>query len=513
MAKLTIALTYTRVSTDEQARGGVSLAMQDVATLRYVTDRRWWLGKRFTDTLSGRRDDRPGYQALLSEIRRLVHAGEKVVVVVWRLDRLGRRLVERARSWEELEDLGVKLHSVTEGGEAAELTAHMLAVVAHMEVKASSQRIRAAHKQIQSDGWWSAGLVPYGYRWRPRTLEEQARGAPRSVLDVEPIQAEHVVEAFRQLAQGASAGSVHRWIANLPDEDRGGRAMHRRSVFLMFKAPVYAGRFEDGREGNWPKLVDEETFQAAQQALTSRRAPLADRAASGRYLLTGFLKCSNCGRPMLGMTAPASKARAYAQSRYRCRASNYGEKCRASVSVESVDAQVLDQVAALIDRIRDPRQRKGLEQEWTRRRTKALAPDQDRLRKKLEHEVTDAKMGLVKLDVLLAKDRITDERHEEAYRQLLGELQAAQERLEALETPAEPAAPLPQMDQLLTPASAWRAALDGSDVEAQRRVLSLFVTSILAERVRWGVYQTKVTWTPLGDWLMMPVPVTLEDVG
>ena len=102
---ITIALIYTRVSSDDQAREGVSLDAQLAACRRYAVENGWVIGREYQDVLSGKRDDRVEYQALLADIRRLRAEGRPVAVVVMRLDRLGRRVLERVRSREELKAL------------------------------------------------------------------------------------------------------------------------------------------------------------------------------------------------------------------------------------------------------------------------------------------------------------------------------------------------------------------------------------------------------------------------
>src|SRR5918995_6989023 len=94
---VTTALIYTRVSSEEQAREGVSLDAQLTECRRYAVQHGWVLGSEFQDVLSGKRDDRWAYQALLTEVRRLRTERQLAVVVVFRLDRLGRRLLERVR--------------------------------------------------------------------------------------------------------------------------------------------------------------------------------------------------------------------------------------------------------------------------------------------------------------------------------------------------------------------------------------------------------------------------------
>ena len=110
------ALIYTRVSSDEQAREGISLDAQLAECRRYAARPGWVIGGERQDVLSGTRDDRREYQALLPDIRGLRAEGRAVVVVVAALDRFGRKLLERVRCREELKALGVPTHSVREGG-------------------------------------------------------------------------------------------------------------------------------------------------------------------------------------------------------------------------------------------------------------------------------------------------------------------------------------------------------------------------------------------------------------
>src|SRR3712207_4522315 len=132
---VTTALLYIRVSSDEQAREGLSLDAQLAECRRYAARQGCLIGAEYQDVLSGTRDDRPQYQALLTQVRRLRSEGRRVTVVVAALDRFGRRLLERVRSREELKGLGVPLHSAREGGEVSDLMANMLAVMAQEEVQ------------------------------------------------------------------------------------------------------------------------------------------------------------------------------------------------------------------------------------------------------------------------------------------------------------------------------------------------------------------------------------------
>ena len=239
---ITTALVYTRVSSEEQAREGVSLDAQLTECRRYAAQHGWMLGSEFQDVLSGKRDDRPAYQALLTEVRRLRAEGQSVVVVVFRLDRLGRRILERVRCREELKALGVPVHSVREGGEVSDLVANILASVAEEESRALGERVAASIQHIRANGWYSPSRAPWGYRLRSATVEERSQGAPASVLEPDPETMTWVQEAFSRAAAGETLRAVHRWATALPSHARGDRDLTYQAVRRILASPVYIGR-------------------------------------------------------------------------------------------------------------------------------------------------------------------------------------------------------------------------------------------------------------------------------
>jgi len=95
------------------------------------------------------------------------------------LHRLGRRIAEHVRAWEEFKALGVEIHSALEGGLQSELVFNILASVAQEESRQLGERISATWAHITSQGWHRTTLAPWGYRWRPATAAERAGGSPK----------------------------------------------------------------------------------------------------------------------------------------------------------------------------------------------------------------------------------------------------------------------------------------------------------------------------------------------
>jgi len=257
-------LRYLRVSGKEQADKGISLDSQDAETVRYGLNRHeegWIEDGVYQDVLSGRRPERRGYQALLSRARELRAQGKRVVVVVFKTDRFGRRLSERMRAWEEFKDLSIELHSVYEGGKQDRLNHNIRALLSEEEVEALSQRVISARVYVIERGWQPVGRPAWGYRWREATAEERQRGAPSKVLDVNEDEAKHVREAWRMRAEdGTSMNKVALWIAGLPSSARGDRTFDYSMTRQMFAAPVYVARstvvYERGEQVRSVEVLD-----------------------------------------------------------------------------------------------------------------------------------------------------------------------------------------------------------------------------------------------------------------
>ncbi len=106
------AVGYIRVSTDEQAREGISLAMQEAKILLYAQTYELELVEIICDEgLSAKSiKGRPGVQRALD----MCYAGKVAALVVYKLDRLARNTMESLAIAEKLNGKGVSLQSVTE---------------------------------------------------------------------------------------------------------------------------------------------------------------------------------------------------------------------------------------------------------------------------------------------------------------------------------------------------------------------------------------------------------------
>src|SRR5438045_4203922 len=132
-AGITAALIYTRVSGDEQEHEGLSLPAQLADCRRSPSSTAGSSTPNFKTSCPASVTTDQSTARCSLRVRRLRARGQNAVVAVKRLHRLGRRVSERVRCWEELDTLGVPIHSVDEGGVVLEVVANILASIAQEE--------------------------------------------------------------------------------------------------------------------------------------------------------------------------------------------------------------------------------------------------------------------------------------------------------------------------------------------------------------------------------------------
>lgn len=157
------AIGYVRVSTQEQASEGVSLSAQERKIQAYAELNDLSLVGIESDAgLSGKNTDRAGLQNVL----KMAERGEVEAVIVYKLDRLSRKVTDTLEMIERLEKLGVAFHSIQEKVDTKSAIGKFFltitAAFAEMERNVISERTVAALQEKRKQGKL-AGNVPFGF--------------------------------------------------------------------------------------------------------------------------------------------------------------------------------------------------------------------------------------------------------------------------------------------------------------------------------------------------------------
>ena len=158
------AIGYIRVSTSEQALEGISLDNQRAKIKAYCLLNDLELVSIIEDAgKSGKSLNREGMQELLPIIR----SKSVDTLIVYKLDRLSRRVLDTLNIIEALEKVGITFHSLNERIDTSTAMGrfflNITASLAQMERDQISERTKDA-LQMKISNNERAGQIPYGYR-------------------------------------------------------------------------------------------------------------------------------------------------------------------------------------------------------------------------------------------------------------------------------------------------------------------------------------------------------------
>lgn len=294
---------YTRKSSDEGLDQAFnSLDAQHEACAAYIASQRHegWklLPDRYDDGgLSGGTLDRPALQRLLAEI----DAGRVGMVVVYKIDRLTRSLVDFGRLVERLDAQGCSFVSVTQAFNTAtsmgRLTLNVLLSFAQFEREVTAERIRDKIAASKKKGLWMGGCLPLGY--------DRHSDPQRRELVVNPAEAIVVQKLFGLYDDLGNLRLVEAEAARLglhpkPGTSRSGRVrgdlpFTRGQLHYLLTNPVYIGRIRHKDQtypGQHPGIIEPDLWERVQAKMMAAGARPRGRGVSSTdaRILTGKLR-------------------------------------------------------------------------------------------------------------------------------------------------------------------------------------------------------------------------------
>jgi site-specific DNA recombinase len=165
------AVGYVRVSTDDQAKEGVSLDNQKAKIEAYCQLKDLELREVIEDAgISAKNLRRVGVQKVL----RLARRKEIDAVVVYKLDRIFRSTIDALETTKAFDKWGVSFHSIEETLDTRSAMGRffftLTAALAEMERRLIGERTKAALSHKRSRNEKTGGDIPFGYDLTPQGL-------------------------------------------------------------------------------------------------------------------------------------------------------------------------------------------------------------------------------------------------------------------------------------------------------------------------------------------------------
>ncbi len=343
-----VCAIYTRKSTSEGLdQEFSSLDNQRESAENYIKSQQhegWSVSPtRYDDGgFTGANVERPALQNLLNDIK----AGKINCVVVYKVDRLSRSLLDFTQLLEFFDKQNVVFVSVTQhfntNTSMGRLTLNILLSFAQFEREIISERTKDKMGAARRRGQWLGGRTPFGYRKDPETKK----------LIIDPEEAATVRKIFDLYLKGNSALAITQSMnlenyVTRPFTTRSGKVIGNKPytnsrILYILKNHIYVGKVHyagQTYEGQQPAIIDEETFLNVQRMLSENktlRVPQGNTDGAG--LLTRILTCKDCGTPMIHTYATKGTSHKYRY--YVC--NNAQKRGYAVCPNKSIPAQLIE---------------------------------------------------------------------------------------------------------------------------------------------------------------------------
>lgn len=278
---------------------------------------------------SGKNTIRPEFQKMMSQLR----TGTYTHLLVWKIDRISRNLLDFAEMYQELKDLGVTFVSKNEQFDTStamgEAMLKIILVFAELERNMTSERVAATMISRASNGQWNGGRIPYGYDYDP---EEQTFSFNSDEYNIAHL-IHDKYEELRSLVYLARYLNEHGY------RTRAGNDWSPVSLDIILRSVFYCGDYQYNRlkEGDrqrpkdkseWitvkdhhPAIVSREQKERILALLESnRRLKSFRKSGKSKYthIFSGLLICGNCGQPMTSSISTVKKTTGRRYSLYFC---------------------------------------------------------------------------------------------------------------------------------------------------------------------------------------------------
>lgn len=333
------AAIYVRVSTQYQV-DRASLPVQRSELVNYakyaldITD-----FVIFEDAgYSAKNTDRPDYQQMMARIR----TGEFSHLLVWKIDRISRNLLDFAAMYSELKQLGVVFVSKNEQFDTSsamgEAMLKIILVFAELERNMTAERVSAVFLSRANDGIWNGGKVPFGYAY-----DKQIKTF--SILEDE---AKTVRLIYALYESSKSLVTVSKALNERGIKTRNGSEWSPTTVHTMLSNPFYSGTYRYNyrnesdphhhvpkKKEDWilvknhhPAIVSPE-HQAAVELILASKSYGKNQTYQRKniHAFAGLLTCGYCGSTMAA-TIDRARADGWRPSVYICSRRRMSNDCQ-----------------------------------------------------------------------------------------------------------------------------------------------------------------------------------------
>jgi site-specific DNA recombinase len=328
------AILYIRVSTDEQAEKGHSLAYQEEKLRMYCKLKGIDVVNFYKEDHSAKSFERPQFKNLLNFLRKNKGIADTLLFIKW--DRFSRNAGDSYQMIKTLNKLGVEPHATEQPLDlSVPENKTMLALyltIPEVENDRRSLNIIAGIRRGKREGNFIGG-APAGYK-----NARNERNQP--IIIPHPEQSIFIPRLFKEVAKGIKP------LSHIFQELKAdGFNCTSTNVYRIIVNPVYYGGIEIGAYKDEPfqivkgihePLISKELFEDANAVMTNKAKKVpTNNLRREEFPMRGFLKCGVCGRNLTGSKSKGRHGGLFYY--YHCK----GE-CKTRFRAEKANEAILD---------------------------------------------------------------------------------------------------------------------------------------------------------------------------
>lgn len=299
MSNQKVAVAYCRVSTDEQAKEGLSIETQESVCLEHISKDGYHALPTLKDEgKSGKDMKRPAMKELL----RLINERKIDAVYVVHSDRIGRNVEDYLVFRRLLREKNIVLKAIYEPmldeSASGRSMATMMATFSEMQRLITSEKVQGVMRKIAEAGYFPT-YPPPGYR-NEKNPDKTVVGIGRNVIAVDPVMGPLVTETFHRYARGdISVTALAEAMGAKGLRNTQGRRVQPSSLYSLLRNRLYLGELHWSdvhlKEGKHKPLIDELTFNRVQSIIADKNHHQSRRRKYD-WLLKGLVTCPRHNR-------------------------------------------------------------------------------------------------------------------------------------------------------------------------------------------------------------------------
>lgn len=329
--RLRVAI-YIRVSTNHQIdKDSLPLQREELINYaKYVLNIEDY--EVFEDAgFSAKNTDRPGYQSMMKLVRTDVFSH----ILVWKLDRISRNLLDFAAMYDELKRLDVTFISKNEQFDTStamgEAMLKIILVFAELERKMTSERVTATMLSRAANGKWNGGRIPYGYSYdfEERIFSICAEEQKVALLMCDLYESSNsllfVSRKLNEMGYRSRAGNLWSpvqvrkiltnpfntgsYVYNQTSMSTGTQLPNRKEDFVVI---------EDHHPALFPKERQDKIIARLARNVKSRSGAHNSVNRKNMHVFSGLIFCENCGMMLTSSTGKKMAGDGWRPSIYLC---------------------------------------------------------------------------------------------------------------------------------------------------------------------------------------------------